>query len=171
MSLEFECEKDNEKKVFSAIKNVLLKTEISHKLFEDRPGFMLIFKEDEEQSLNAEVYILKDLERIMFSIHIIRLEKINILDDVIDFVSRVNYGLTIGNFEFDYDTNYVKYKISIDFSGSVLPEIMIRNIFINTADVLEDYEDALISVVKGIYSPLEAIERAENRDGFNFYRD
>jgi hypothetical protein len=47
---------------------------------------------------------------------------------VAEFITRANYGLRIGNFELDFGDGEVRYKTSIDYSGTTLLPCLIRNV-------------------------------------------
>ena len=44
----------------------------------------------------------------------------NHIGAVAEFITRVNYGMIIGNFELDYNDGEVRYKTSIDVEGDAL---------------------------------------------------
>src|SRR6516164_3047694 len=49
----------------------------------------------------------------------------DLLPEVAEYVTRVNSGLRIGNFELDYSALVVSFKSSINFTGAQLSEALI----------------------------------------------
>ena len=70
---------------------------------------------------------------------------------VMEFVTRANCGLKLGNFEMDLDTGVVCFKTTFCLTGLVRGAL----------SVLEDYGNALDDVVKGRKTPSEAVREAE----------
>ena len=73
---------------------------------------------------------------------------------VMEFVTRANCGLKLGNFEMDLDTGVVCFKTTFCLTGVPLPTR-------GAISVLEDYGNALDDVVKGRKTPSEAVREAE----------
>lgn len=80
---------------------------------------------------------------------------------VAEYVTRANFGLTIGNFEMDYDSGLVRYKCSLDYAGAELSEALARNVVLDAMDAIEFYTEGLLSVAQAKQKPLEAIEKVE----------
>ncbi len=80
---------------------------------------------------------------------------------VAEFVTRANWGLLIGNFEFSYDQGITRYKSSLDFGDAPLTADLIKHAIVAARDVCEIYADALQSVIAGESGAKAAIEKAE----------
>ncbi|AKT42780.1 tetratricopeptide repeat protein [Chondromyces crocatus] len=80
---------------------------------------------------------------------------------VAELITRANDGLCDGNFEMSYRTGEVRYKVAIDWSGTLLDPMLIRNAILNAMDMAEAYGDALSAVLTGKLTALQAIEAAE----------
>src|SRR6476660_7203299 len=68
-------------------------------------------------------------------------------DEVARFITRANWGLSIGNFEMDYDDGHVRFKSSVDFRGLELSEALIRNTIVPAMHAVETYGMPLIDVI------------------------
>jgi hypothetical protein len=79
-----------------------------------------------------------------------------------EFVTRANYDLVIGNFEFNLDDGSVRFKSSIDFTGTDLGPALVRDAIRSATDVVELYADALVAVVRGQMSAVKALQEAES---------
>lgn len=83
---------------------------------------------------------------------------------VMEFVTRANCGLKLGNFEMDLDTGVVCFKTTFCLTGVPLPTRGAMTELVRGAlSVLEDYGDALDDVIKGRRTPAEAVRQAERR--------
>jgi hypothetical protein len=82
---------------------------------------------------------------------------------MMEFVTRANFGLVTGNFEFNLDDGEVRFKSSIDFSNTELNETLIRNLIRSSMDAVEQYADAAVKVIRGELKSKEAIDEVEGR--------
>jgi hypothetical protein len=81
---------------------------------------------------------------------------------VAEFITRTNYGLRIGNFEMDFQDGEVRYKSSLDFEGSTLTPEWIQHAVYPAVQTMDRYLPALMKVIDGSLSPLEAVEEIES---------
>jgi hypothetical protein len=81
--------------------------------------------------------------------------------EVMTFLTRANYDLVIGNFEFNLDDGGVRFKSSIDFTNVDLSETLIRNTIRSSMDAVEQYADALVMVIRGELNAQKALDEAE----------
>jgi hypothetical protein len=70
-------------------------------------------------------------------------------DDFVRFITSLNWGLSIGNFEMDYGSGCVRFRSSLDFSGAELTETLIRNAILSAMNSVEAYAEALIDIISG----------------------
>jgi hypothetical protein len=80
---------------------------------------------------------------------------------VAEYIARANYGMWIGNFEFDYADGEVRYKSSVHFEGTTLDEALIRNAVEDSVQAMEAYLPGLRDVIEGRALPAEAIAATE----------
>lgn len=90
----------------------------------------------------------------------------NIAEDmrgaVAEYITRANYGLYIGNFEMDYSDGEVRYKVSVDFEGSSLSTLMIKNAVYPTARMMDKYYAGILTMLYGGKSAEDAVYDVEN---------
>ncbi len=67
---------------------------------------------------------------------------------VSEYLTRANYGLSIGNFEFDLDDGEFRYKTSINVGNSVecLSNNMIRNLMVNNIWTMDRYFPGIMQI-------------------------
>jgi hypothetical protein len=84
-------------------------------------------------------------------------------DELMRFVARVNWLLTIGNFEMDFEDGHIRFKSGIDFKESELQERLIVNTVLYAMNAVEKYADALVSVAFGNKNADQAINDTESQ--------
>ena len=77
-------------------------------------------------------------------------------DAVALFTSRLNYGLTIGNFEIDFDSGEVRFRVGIDVEGAELTAPMVRTMAASACLNLDYHRLAIEAVGRGAISPEDA---------------
>jgi hypothetical protein len=78
-----------------------------------------------------------------------------------ELATRANWGLGDGNFEMDFDTGELRFKIGIDFTDMPLSPIQVRNALVCAMDTVDIYSGALVRVLAGEATPAEAVAEAE----------
>ncbi len=82
---------------------------------------------------------------------------------VAELITRINYGMVIGNFEMDFDDGEVRYKTSIDVEGAELTPPMIRQMVYANIIITDRYLSAVMRTIYSDITPLEAIAEADER--------
>jgi len=86
-----------------------------------------------------------------------------------EFITRANFGLMLGAFQFDMDEGEVHFVTSVDFTGvdptpyadsGALIGMIRRIVHVNVVNV-DRYLPALMTVVYGDVDPAEAVATAE----------
>jgi hypothetical protein len=79
---------------------------------------------------------------------------------IAEFLTRANYGMTIGNFELDYTDGEIRYKTSIDVTNDQLSPALIQTlVYINVA-MMDEYLPGIQAVIDGA-TPIAAIQAIE----------
>ena len=84
------------------------------------------------------------------------------LNQLVEFITRANYGLIVGNFEVDLTDGEIRYKTSVDLEGgaeAMLP--LIRNVIYANVLIMDRYFSGLLRVMYGGISPEEAVQEIE----------
>ena len=83
---------------------------------------------------------------------------------IAEFITKVNYGMVIGNFEFDFNDGEIRYKTSIDVEGDRLSHALIKQaVYINVL-TMDKYLPALAAVINNKLSVDEAIAQVESQE-------
>ncbi len=79
-----------------------------------------------------------------------------------ELLTRINYGLILGNFEMDYADGEVRYKTSIDVDHSEeLTAALIKPVVFANLGTMDKYCPALMAIAEDKLSPKEALALVE----------
>ncbi|AFZ10969.1 protein of unknown function DUF1790 (plasmid) [Oscillatoria nigro-viridis PCC 7112] len=81
---------------------------------------------------------------------------------IAEFITRANYGTIIGNFELDFATGEIRYKTSIDISGSTLASTQIKQLVYANVMMMDEYLPGILSVIDGDVEVKDAIASIES---------
>lgn len=82
--------------------------------------------------------------------------------EVAEFVTRVNYGLSIGNFEFDFSDGEIRFKTSLDITEDGFGLATIERLIYTNVLMMDRYFLGLMNVVTGKTVPQIAVESIES---------
>jgi hypothetical protein len=80
---------------------------------------------------------------------------------MMECLTRVNSGLTIGNFELDLEDGEILYKTSISAEGDRLTPQMVSNTVLANIETMDRYLPALLNVLYERASPAEAVAQSD----------
>lgn len=80
-----------------------------------------------------------------------------------EFITRANYELVIGNFEMDLNDGEIRYKTSVDVEGDELSPALIRQIVYYNVMTMNKYLPGLMSVLYANVTPVQAIKSIEGK--------
>jgi hypothetical protein len=78
-----------------------------------------------------------------------------------EFIARANYGTIIGNFELEFVTGEIRYKTSIDISGSTLAYSQIKQLVYANVMMVDEYLPGIRAVIDGNAEPKDVIASIE----------
>jgi hypothetical protein len=84
------------------------------------------------------------------------------LNQVVEFITRANYGMIIGNFELDYNDGEIRYKTSIDVEGADFPPILVKQMVYANVVVLDRYLAGIMRVIYADGNPADEIAKIES---------
>lgn len=80
---------------------------------------------------------------------------------VAELLMRINYTLTVGNFEMDFEDGEVRFKTSIDVEGDRLSTALFRQLTIANVTMMDRYLPVIRNIIDNGLSPVEAIAAIE----------
>ena len=82
---------------------------------------------------------------------------------VAELLTRINYGLVIGNFEMDFNDGEIRYKTSIGVEEDILTYQVIKRLVYANVTIMDRYLPAIRAVMDRNMSPEEAIAQIEGQ--------
>ena len=89
----------------------------------------------------------------------------NKTNKVVEFITRANFGMIIGNFELDYSDGEVRYKTSVDVEDVEISGALIRHMVYATVLTMDKYFPGLMRVLYAGIDPASAINEVEGAGG------
>ncbi|MEM6253775.1 MAG: YbjN domain-containing protein [Cyanobacteria bacterium P01_D01_bin.156] len=83
------------------------------------------------------------------------------IQSIAELITRANYGMILGNFEFDYTDGEIRYKTSIDVEGSTLDSALIQNLVYTNIMTMDQYLPGILAVLDQGVPPSQAIQLVE----------
>lgn len=83
---------------------------------------------------------------------------------VCELLTRMNYGIIVGNFEMDMDDGEIRYKTSIDYEGSELIDKFIENIISANLSIVDNYFYIILESINSKLSAKKILDKFENLD-------
>jgi hypothetical protein len=74
-----------------------------------------------------------------------------------EFITRLNYGLGIGNFELDFEDGEIRFKTSIDVKGDRLNIALVEQVIMINLAIMDDCLPGLMKVIYGDTSPTQTL--------------
>jgi hypothetical protein len=82
---------------------------------------------------------------------------------VVEYITRVNYCLAVGNFEMDLDSGDVRFRTSFETPEGELSVAIVRGLAYSNVHTIDHYFPGVLSVVYGGLSPEAALARIESQ--------
>lgn len=83
---------------------------------------------------------------------------------VAEFITRINWRLIEGGFQLDFCSGALRYKAGIDFTGTELTTILVRNAILAGIEVIDMVVAALTAVTDGRLDPAAAYNMIDFND-------
>jgi len=77
-------------------------------------------------------------------------------------LTRVNYGLRVGNFEMDFEDGELRYKSVISFKNERLTQNWIRNAILPAISTVDRYAPCFAKIIRGGKIAAEAFAEVES---------
>ena len=123
-----------------------------------------LLEDDNGRQWDGAVLIDEDNHRLVFYSTMLESAKKKVRPQVMEFITRANYALPIGNWELDLDDGEICFKTAIDLEKVELTSQMCHNLIDTNLTITGVYFDALHAVLKGEASPVDAIASVEDGD-------
>lgn len=128
----------------------------------DRTVFTVAF--DEGPADQGVAQVVENAERFVFHFIFPGYVPIERRPKVAEFIARANWHLIEGNFQLDFETGALRFKVGIDFSSADFSEPFVRNAILDGMETIETYAEGLTSVIKGGMEPKAAYQVSLRND-------
>ncbi|MGE5236719.1 MAG: YbjN domain-containing protein [Acidobacteriota bacterium] len=81
--------------------------------------------------------------------------------DTMEYLTRANYGLLLGNFELDLEDGEVRFRCSVDTENQEFSYAQYQGMLYTSVAVLDRYTPGLQRVIQGSADPAAAIAEVE----------
>jgi hypothetical protein len=117
---------------------------------------MIEFKDSDNVVWSCFAYARENQKQFVF--YSVRFDDVPIssINAVNEFITRINYGLAIGNFEINLDKGAVRFKTSFDFDKTEPTEDLLAPLVYANITIMGNFLPALDEVAEGKISALEA---------------
>jgi hypothetical protein len=78
-----------------------------------------------------------------------------------EFISTVNFGLLVGNFEMDAEEGEVRFRTGADVDDMVVDQTLVRNLVYGNVSSMDIYISAINKVIHGNMSHQDAVAMVE----------
>jgi hypothetical protein len=78
-----------------------------------------------------------------------------------ELITRINFGLVIGNFELDFADGEIRYKTSLDFEGEQLTDQLLIQLVRANLSCMDAYLPAFVAFAAGAMTPAAALAVVE----------
>ncbi len=123
-----------------------------------------MFYNGKNGTLRCYAQVRVDLEQFIFYVYAPIKAEGAARQAVGEYITRANYGMRIGNFEFDFGDGEIRYKSSFDFEGELITFNFIRHAIYPAIQTMDYYLPGLMSVIYGGKTALEAIKEMEESE-------
>ncbi|HEY9078313.1 MAG TPA: YbjN domain-containing protein [Anaerolineaceae bacterium] len=80
---------------------------------------------------------------------------------LVEFLTRANFGMFIGNFEMDMSDGEIRYKTSMDFEDQQVTTGLIHNLVYNNVSAMERYYSGIQKMIQEDLPPKDVISEIE----------
>ena len=121
---------------------------------------MIVHGEDLPQPTVIRILDDRDIVQILSPLPCMMPEEKRV--DAAVAVSVANYGLVVGNFDFDMRDGEIRFRVSMDFEGLELNDIAIKNLLSPVFVITDRYNDRFFMLGKGMITLEQFIEQENN---------
>ncbi|MEM9542134.1 MAG: YbjN domain-containing protein [Cyanobacteria bacterium P01_E01_bin.42] len=155
-----DLEEEDEGEIFTVMAGFFEEQELNYQSDEDdgvivlsipgEPGTWNCYCEADEEQRTCKIYSVFPLKA--------KPEKYAAISELL---MRINYRVSIGNFEMGYETGEIRFRTSIDLEGDRFSKALMKQLFVGNIFKVEQYYNSILMVLIGEATPEEAIDNPE----------
>lgn len=155
------------KKIKQIIEEMFQESDWGYKTKESEEEFLIRagMEIDQDTKIPRIVYFIyvQENDVIIYSLCDIKSDSKN-LDRMGEFINRINSGLENGNFEFDYEDGYIRYKIYIYVGDREINKLEIVRAIAISAEMWITYGDGIVEVLGSDKAPKDILAKIETEE-------
>lgn len=149
--------------VYGAMRAFFEKDEWSFTPMDDQPVLRMGFQGD-NGAFSCFAQAIEERGQFVFYSFAPFLVPEDLRDAAIEYITRANYGLFVGNFEMDLSDGEIRFKTSADVAGTGMPPMLFKTNVVQNVLLMDRYLGGLQAVAEGKLSAAEAIAQVEDGD-------
>ena len=149
-----------QQQITEAIRACLDKKKMRYKFIEDGGSFCLTFDANSRLGSIDVVVRPENGSYSVFSMLDCKADA-QVMDQTVELVTRANYGIIFGGFDFDQHSGTILYRNPVVCAADGLSEDVIEDSIIYVASTVDQYGDAFLGVLMGFVDAKTACEKAE----------
>jgi hypothetical protein len=143
----------------NVVESVLRDMEVKYEPSET--GFVFFFEDSDGPEVDGYAHVLAERKEFVVFLEFRKTTPKKYRMEMCVFVTRANWGISIGNFELDFDTGYVRYKTSIDYGTAALPKEFVRRAIADAMDGVAEFGPGVVGVMSGKMTADQAVEATD----------
>ncbi len=147
-------------RAMNAIETAFKNEDLSYSRLEENLAFRIDF-ESEYGELSCLAQIEPEIELFRWYVFLPGTVAAEARLPVAEYLTRVNFGLPVGNFELDFEDGEVRFKVSMDIEGGELTPTQVNNTIATSLQTVDMYQQGLLAVAGGQLTPEQACLEAE----------
>ncbi|MDB4964276.1 MAG: hypothetical protein JWP01_4275 [Myxococcales bacterium] len=148
----------DERTYLALVRSVLTKARLQPKSLGDAPGFRVdVAKSNPPLPVFGLAYVLDDYRLFVFHLELKTRASKKTREHVQELITRCNWGLNVGNLELDLKTGRIRVKAYVDYRGTKLTGVYVRNAVLSSIEIVEAFGPSVIAVAKGKLTPKQAM--------------
>ena len=104
---------------------------------------------------------LDDDDQLIFYSLCPELIPVNQRAQVMEYITRANFGLRMGNFEMNPDDGELRFKTSLDAEGVTPPQEMIKAVIYGNVTTMDIYLPGVLAILHADATPIQALSDVE----------
>ena len=127
----------------------------------ERSDLLRVGVKGRNTDMRGTFLVRQEKDQVIFYVHLPNKAPEGRQREAMEFITRANYGINIGNFEMDLQDGDIRFKVALDVEAGVLSSTMVRNMMLVAFLTVDRYFPGLMSVLFGNVIPAVAVREIE----------
>lgn len=127
----------------------------------ERPELLRVGVKGRNTDMRGTFLVRQEKDQVLFYVQLPTKAPEGRQREAMEFITRANYRMNIGNFEMDLQDGEIRFKVALDVEAGVLSSTMVRNMMSVAFLTVDRYFPGLMSVLFGNAIPAAAVREIE----------